>query len=351
MGRMRRVLPAAAVWLFFAAVPCFAESVLIEEFALESKEVLVPCDVEAIIKERLTGKGCDVTSNAAKWPPDIIVTGSYWVSGGNTYASVKAVDIVKSQLLASGNLYLPHEGERCRETVEKLAEAIGDPPSYARKKNFKDAYTGQEFVYVPGGSFRMGTGKGERVQVGEFFMGAREVTQGQWAKVMGSNPSFFAGGDDLPIENVSWYDVMEYLKRLSDKTGQKYRLPSEAEWEFAARTRGRNSVWSGTDSEANLGHFAWIAANSGQKTHPVGTKRANALGLYDMSGNVWEWCLDRAPGSKKGDSAEARVIRGGSWMMDSNYARVSARDFSSPESRFQDNGFRLVLDVEEPGKK
>lgn len=342
----------AALALILLSIPFSrAESVLVEEFQLESDEVPVPCDVESIIRERLRCKGCDVTENAAKWPPDIIVTGSYWVSGGNSYATVKAVDIVKSQLLASGNLYLPTDPAKCMVEVEKLAEAIGDPPSYARKKNFLDAYTGQEFVYVPGGSYRMGAGKGERVSVAEFYMGAREVNQKQWMDIMGSNPSFFRGDPNLPVENVSWYDVMDFIRRLNEKTGLKYRLPTEAEWEFAARTRGRSSVWSGTDSEANLAYFAWISENSNQKTHPVGSKRANALGLYDMSGNVWEWCQDRARVSKSSDSGEARVIRGGSWMMDCNYARTTAKETSSPESRFQDNGFRLAMDVTEPGKK
>ena len=131
------------------------------------------------------------------------------------------------------------------------------------------------------------------VCVDDFYLGEHEVTQGEWKEVMGNNPSEFKNcGDDCPVETVSWNDVQHYIRKLNNKTGLNYRLPTEAEWEYAARSGGREERYAGTSKKSELGDYAWYWGNSGKKTHPVKTKQPNFLGLYDMSGNVYEWVSD-----------------------------------------------------------
>jgi formylglycine-generating enzyme required for sulfatase activity len=155
-----------------------------------------------------------------------------------------------------------------------------------------------------------------------FYMGKFEVTQKEWVAIMGSNPSYFEG-DNRPVERVSWNDVQEFIKKLNAKEGgDKYRLPTEAEWEYACRA-GSNGKWHFGDNENQLGDYAWYTANSGNETKPVGQKKPNAFGLHDMHGNVWEWCQDWYGKDYYGNSPKTdptgpssgsyRVYRGGSW--------------------------------------
>jgi formylglycine-generating enzyme required for sulfatase activity len=215
-----------------------------------------------------------------------------------------------------------------------------------------------EMVFVPGGSFLMGSPENEpgrelyegpqhRVTVQSFYIGKYEVTQAQWQAVIGGNPSHFKG-DDLPVESVSWNDTKEFCRRLSEMTGEEYRLPTEAEWEYACRAK--------TDSAYadDLDEMAWYAKNSDSKTHPVGLKRPNAFELYDMHGNVREWCEDdwhgsyvNAPndGSAWGDKPErgsARVNRGGGWNFAAAECRSAYRDCNTSGFSFSHVGFRLV---------
>ncbi len=118
------------------------------------------------------------------------------------------------------------------------------------------------------------------------------MTQGQWKAIMGNNPSAFQNGDNYPVEQVNWDDAQEFIRELNQITGKKYRLPTEAEWEYAARSGGKKEKWAGTSNESELMKYAWYRRNARGKTHPVGRKRPNGLGLYDMSGNVYEWVQD-----------------------------------------------------------
>ena len=207
-----------------------------------------------------------------------------------------------------------------------------------------------ELIAVPGGTFQMGSEVGEtdekpvhQVTVSAFAMGKYEVTQAQWQAVMGNNPSRFKG-DDLPVEQVSWEEAQAFCRELSRMTGKSYRLPTEAEWEYACRA-GTKGPYAGP-----LDEMAWYVDNSGRKTHPVGQKRPNAFGLYDMQGNVWEWCQDwygaykQSPTTNpQGASSGAdRVIRGGSWYFTAAYCQSAIRFINAPDIRIYDLGFRLL---------
>ena len=183
----------------------------------------------------------------------------------------------------------------------------------------------------------------------DYYMGKYEVTQALWEAVMGSNPSYFKG-DNLPVEEVSWNDCQEFISKLNSMTGRKFRLPTEAEWEYAARggKKSRSYQYSGS---SNISDVAWYDGNSGSKTHPVGTKQANELGIYDMSGNVCEWCSDwyssyssssqtNPTGSVSGSS---RVYRNASWSGDARGCRLSCRIYITPDFRNNFLGLRLAL--------
>lgn len=203
-----------------------------------------------------------------------------------------------------------------------------------------------EMVYVQGGEFEMGATAEQggdayadespvrTVRLDSYHIGKYEVTQAQWKDVMGTDPSYFKG-DNLPVENVSWEEAQEFCRILSERTGRKYTLPTEAQWEYAARggNRSRHHKYAGSD---NPDEVAWYADNSGNGTHPVGRKKANELGIHDMSGNVWEWCLDRYT------EDSFRVNRGGGWSGDAVSCRVSDRHYSGPGLHNNFLGFRVV---------
>ena len=183
----------------------------------------------------------------------------------------------------------------------------------------------------------------------DYYIGKYEVTQVLWQVVMGSNPSLFKG-DNLPVEQVSWDDCQEFISKLNRITGKTFRLPTEAEWEYAARggKKSRGYQYSGSN---NLSDVAWYYDNSGSKTHSVGTKQANELGIYDMSGNVWEWCQDwygeyRSSSQVNptgANSGSYRVVRGGSWSYNAGGSRLSFRYNGTPDDCYGGLGLRLVL--------
>jgi formylglycine-generating enzyme required for sulfatase activity len=236
----------------------------------------------------------------------------------------------------------------------------------AKDSNIVTNSIGMELVCIPPGEFMMGSpaneegrnsgeGPQHRVKISKgFYMNVTEVTQAQWKTVMGNNPSYFKG-DDLPVEMVSWDDAVEFCRRLSQKEGKGYRLPTEAEWEYACRA-GSTTRFCYGDSDTSLVDYAWYTNNSIGKTHPVGQKKPNAFGLYDMHGNVWECCSDwydagyysQSPGDDpKGTSTgQYRVLRGGGWNHVASYCRVAYRYNDTPDNHNYFIGFRLVLDFQ-----
>ncbi len=217
-------------------------------------------------------------------------------------------------------------------------------------------------IRVQGGSFQMGATSElgsdaydnekpvHSVTLSSYYIGQTEVTQELWQAVMGENPSYFKGNNQRPVEQVSWEDCQEFIEKLNKLTGKNFRLPTEAEWEFAARggRKSRGYKCSGSNTASDV---AWYGNNSGRRTHAVASKQANELGLYDMSGNVWEWCRDwyddyqsSAQTNPKGPSEGGfRVLRGGSWSDDARGVRVSFRSYGAPSLRFDRDGLRLAL--------
>ena len=217
-------------------------------------------------------------------------------------------------------------------------------------------------IYVEGGTFMMGATEEQgdnaderekpvhEVTLSDYYIGETVVTQELWKAVMGNNPSHFADDGNLPVESVSWEDAQEFVAKLNRVTGRTFRLPTEAEWEYAARggKKSRGYKYSGS---YNIDDVAWFGGNSRGETHVVKGKKANELGLYDMSGNVWEWCNDMY-GNYSGDAqnnpqgpitGSDRVNRGGSWRSSAEYCRVSRRNSGTPSYRDFDLGFRVVL--------
>lgn len=188
-----------------------------------------------------------------------------------------------------------------------------------------------------------------------FYMQTTEVTQGQWKAVLGVNPSYFSYcGDDCPVEQVSWDDVQLFLEKLNAKGEGTYRLPTEAEWEYAARG-GTSTQYPFGDDVADISRYSWYAKSSGSKTHPVAKLSPNPWGLYDMMGNVYEWVADRYGAYKSGEGVDPqgptlgsfRVARGGGWHSSSGRVRTAVRNIYGPEFRYYRLGFRVVKTIPE----
>lgn len=246
------------------------------------------------------------------------------------------------------------EEKRKAEEAQRLAE------ERAKEKTFTVGGVSFKMIRVEGGSFMMGSPDNDsgaydfekpqhRVTLSDYYIGETQVTQALWKAVMGDNPSRFKG-DSLPVESVSWIDCQDFIKQLNQKTGKTFRLPTEAEWEYAARG-GRKSQGFKYAGSNNLNDVAWYGENDGLKTHPVKQKSPNELGLHDMSGNVLEWCQDWYGGyggsvqtNPTGPSSgSGRVLRGGCWGIDSEFCRVASRNSNSPTGRYNVIGFRLAL--------
>ena len=213
-------------------------------------------------------------------------------------------------------------------------------------------FVAPQMVKVDGGTFQMGSDAQSdekplhSVTVSDFYIGKYEVTQAEWQSIMGKNPSVFKG-TNLPVENVSWNDVQDFLQKINAKTSKKYRLPTEAEWEFAARGGNKSNgyIYSGSN---DIESIAWYSKNSNNKTHDVGQRSANELGIYDMSGNVWEWCQDlyrRYPNSNDISYYDmfSRVFRGGVWNLNFGACRSTFRRDNMSVNPSNDLGFRLAI--------
>lgn len=212
-------------------------------------------------------------------------------------------------------------------------------------------------ISVEGGTFNMGSETGDErekpmhtVNLSDYYMGETEVTQQLWEAVMGNNPSDNQSNALLPVEMITWKDCQEFISKLNKLTGETFRLPTEAEWEYAARggRKNNNYTYSGSNS---LDEVGWYVVNSTETTHEVGSKQPNELGIYDMSGNVWEWCADRygsyteeAQTNPTGPpSGIFRVMRGGSFRNDAGNCRNTYRNYYTPASCFTNCGLRLAL--------
>jgi formylglycine-generating enzyme required for sulfatase activity len=246
-----------------------------------------------------------------------------------------------------------------RTTSPAAAQSLPAKPTEnkpsANAQSFTETVNGVEIqmVSVPGGTFLMGSplsetgrdqdeGPQSEATVQSLSIGKFEVTQAQYKAVMGTNPSSFKG-DDLPVDSVSWNDAGEFCNKLSRATGRAYRLPTEAEWEYAARANTTGSF------AGNAEAMTWYDANSGNRTHPVGQKEPNDFGLYDMNGNVWEWCQSKYKpypyraddGREDLQTTDVRVMRGGSWRSPQKGCRSAYRRRVPPDDRTI--GFRIVL--------
>jgi formylglycine-generating enzyme required for sulfatase activity len=244
-----------------------------------------------------------------------------------------------------------------RHVALGLALASFTPPTYHIAK--RALVPRIDVVPIPAGSFIMGSDvepderPAHRVAITQAFsIGKYEITQEQWLAVMGRNPSQFEGAD-LPIDRVTWGEAVEFCRRLSSMTGKTYRLPTEAEWEYACRA-GSDGRWCFGDGDADLEQYAWFEDNGRRQSHPVGRLRANGWGVYDMHGNVWEWCSDwydavyynASPASdpRGPRTGENRVLRGGSYGSVAPGCRSANRFFATPDQRYFASGLRVVLE-------
>lgn len=327
---------------------------------------------------------------------------------GSTPKSINNILVGQHEIRLTKDGYDEHKetvtvakGERkqVKATLNKqeVQQSIATITSSSEEQTFTVNGVSFTMKFVEGGTFQMGSNDSDAdsdekpvhsVTLSNYYIGETEVTQTLWKAVMGSNPSYFKG-DNLPVENVSWNDCQEFIRKLNQKTGKNFRLPTEAEWEYAARGKTQTSLYNGENiniigrnNSPNLDKLAWYGGNCGRDytsvagcdvsngydisgwsekqyndskggTHPVGKKQPNAYGLYDMLGNVWEWCSDwygsdyygKSPSSNpQGPSSGSdRVLRGGGWGFNARYCRVSDRSSGGPGDWARSFGFRLVF--------
>ncbi|MDD6900413.1 MAG: SUMF1/EgtB/PvdO family nonheme iron enzyme [bacterium] len=290
----------------------------------------------------------------------------------NADGSVNVSDVTAlvNQIIGSGSYSaqacdVNGDGEVNVSDVTALVNLIINGGGESEDSNQTFTVNGVSFdmIAVEGGTFTMGATAEQvsdaysdekpthQVTLSSYYIGKTEVTQELWQAVMGSNPSGFSGAN-LPVEKVSWEDCQIFIAILNELTGKYFRLPTEAEWEYAARggNKSKGYKYSGSNT---IDDVAWYSSNSSSKTHPVATKAPNELGIYDMIGNVLEWCSDWYSSSYYSSSSQynptgpasgsRRVYRGGSWGSSARLCRVSHRDYNGPSYRFYNLGLRLAL--------
>jgi len=246
------------------------------------------------------------------------------------------------------------------KVLEEREQLVGDKMKFKVIANVKNSFE-PEMVFVKGGTFQMGSNFGDteegpvhNVTLKSYYIGKYEISQGQWRTIMGNNPSCFGGCDNCPVDSVSWNEVQDFIKKLNNQTGENYRLPSEAEWEYAARggKKSMSYVYSGSN---DVNAVAWFEDNSGNKTHEVGLKQPNTIGIHDMSGNLWEWCFDWFENYKDFNESnptgpstgQYRVFRGGGFDDSKFGCRTTPRIGGLPDRRQKYIGFRLALSSNE----
>ena len=362
---MVNIRACLAIILFSICAPALAESandpfddVVAKYLAANPKPVLseeaykYKVQAEFMVQEKQPAKAMELFNKALNIAP--------WWPEGHFQLGLLLGDAKKYQdatLEMKRYLLLAPDGADARAAQDKIYqwELVVVPVA---GKEFKECPECPDMVELPAGSFDMGSDNGKdderpmhRVTIKPFAIGKTEVTQAQWQAVMHTNPSNFTTcGDNCPVEQVSWDDVQAYIQKLNAKTGKQYRLPTEAEWEYACRA-GEEHEFCGSD---NADSVAWNSFNSGSyffnTPHPVATKKANAFGLYDMSGNVWEWVEDTYHNNYVGaptdgsawEGGSMRVLRGGSWGKDAKYGRAAVRNKFGTNYRDFSYGFRLA---------
>ena len=347
----------------YGETPNYISDILIGEHELkltkqgcaEIKKTIVIKEGEALTINETLQTGKEISISTDQSGDKIYIDGNYIGTSPITY-----------------NLsYGSHEikAEREGKTVSKAIDVVQSGGDSSVKLAFIENQTftvkGVSFtmIAVEGGTFKMGATSEQggdadndekpvhNVTLSDYYIGETEVTQELWQAVMGKNPSNFKG-NKKPVEQVSWNDCQEFIKKLNQLTGKNFRLPTEAEWEYAARggNKSQGYKYSGSNTIDNV---AWYTSNSGSQTHDVKTKQANELGIYDMSGNVYEWCQDRYDSNYYSSSPETnptgptsgsyRVLRGGRWNFNARFCRVSDRSYFNPDYRNFNSGFRLAL--------
>ena len=304
-----------------------------------------PINADVYIDGRRYGKTPDIIQN--------LIIGQHSLSlKKEGYAELQATIEIAEGKISTYNFTMQQQKKQEKQEKQTLASDV---------ETFTINGVKFKMIKVEGGTFSMGATSEQEddafgcekpvhsVTLSDYYIGETEVTQELWEAVMGSNPSRFKGNDQRPVESVSWKDCQKFLKKLNRLTGKKFRLPTEAEWEYAARggKYSKDYVYKYSGSN-DADEVAWYRSNSGSKTHPVKTKKANKLGLYDMSGNVEEWCNDRhgfyqsySQTNPTGPSeGVGRVLRGGSWSSIDRFVRVSNRNFITPDIHI---GLRLAL--------
>ncbi len=304
--------------------------------------------------------------------------------GDNYYILSKLINKSNGEVSSPTDVYvqggLGKLNESCKDLAERMTSkmsgrkisGVSSSPSPSQSYTETAWNINMKMVWVEGGDFLMGCTSEQgsscntdeqnvrRVTVDGYYIAMVEVTQSQWEKVMGTTiyqqksktggSNVYGTGPDYPMYYVSWEEAMDFCRQLSQKTGRKYTLPTEAQWEYAARG-GKNPDGTKYAGRSSVDAVAWYDGNSGSSTHPVATKQPNALGLYDMSGNVWEWCRDWYSAGYAGydtnnpqgpESGSYRVYRGGSWNGDASGCRVSFRTDCTPSYRDNFLGFRVV---------
>ncbi len=271
-----------------------------------------------------------------------------------------ALVMIATQAVGQGFIVVKKDGTKIYYPASEVSSIttyeFGKEPNPVEPFNGKCTVNGVSFemIEVEGGTFKMGESADgnnvtptHNVTLSSYYIGKTEVTQALWTAVMGSNPSYWVG-NNLPVEMVSWNVCQTFIKKLNELTGETFRLPTEAEWEFAAKggNKSKGYTYSGSNT---IDDVAWYGDNSGDKTHEVATKSPNELGIYDMTGNVWEWCQDwyggysgSAQGNPTGPtSGSFRVDRGGSWNTSAANCRAASRG-SSPSHAYGSLGLRLA---------